>query len=73
MIAIPTWVRQNLSVILICISFIAREVEHSFVYLLAICALPLKVPYSVHVCIFLHWVVDSLGVEFFELPVDSGY
>jgi hypothetical protein len=24
-------------------------------------------------CPFLHWGVDSLGAEFFEFPVDSGY
>jgi hypothetical protein len=31
-----TWVRRNFSIVLICISFIAREVEHFFMYLLAI-------------------------------------
>jgi histidinol phosphatase-like PHP family hydrolase len=30
MIAILTWVRWNLSVVLICICFIAREIEHFF-------------------------------------------
>jgi hypothetical protein len=23
-------------------------------------------------CSFLHWLIDSLGVKFFEVPVDSG-
>jgi hypothetical protein len=35
--AIVTRMRQNLSIVLIFISFIAREVEHSFMYLLSIC------------------------------------
>jgi hypothetical protein len=35
--AVLTGVRQNLSIVLIHISFIAREVEHFFMSLLAIC------------------------------------
>jgi hypothetical protein len=49
-----------------------REVEHLFMYLLALLPLPLKVPYSVYLPIS-SLVVDSLGVEFFEFPEDSGY
>jgi hypothetical protein len=37
MIAILTGVRWDLNVFFICISFMARDVEHSFMYLLAIC------------------------------------
>jgi hypothetical protein len=47
--AILTGVRLNLSVVLICISFIIREVEHFFVYLLAILSLPLRIPCLIHV------------------------
>jgi hypothetical protein len=48
-IAILTGMRWNLSVVLICISFRTKEIEYFFVYLLAICTSPLKIPYSIHV------------------------
>jgi hypothetical protein len=64
---ILTGVRGNLSVVLICISFIAKEVEHFFMYLLAILLLSLRI-HCLMMCPFLHW-----DVEFFEFFVDSGY
>jgi hypothetical protein len=46
--AILAGMRWNLSVILICISFIAREIKHFFMYLLAICTSSLRIPCSIH-------------------------
>jgi hypothetical protein len=45
----------------------AREVEYFFIYVLDICTS------SFENSPILHWGVDSLGVEIFELPIDSGY
>jgi hypothetical protein len=69
---ILTGIRWTLSVVLICISFIARKVEQFILYLLAI-----------YISFFENWLFNScahfftgmliLGVEFFEFPVDSGY
>jgi hypothetical protein len=58
--AILTVVKWNRSDVLICISFLAKEVEHFFVYLLAICAssfenCPIQLP-------FINWVICSFGV-----------
>jgi hypothetical protein len=66
---ILTGVRWNLSVVLICISFINRVIEHFFMYLLAIFTsciylpFPLRIPCLIHVpisslecCFFLGWV-----------------
>jgi hypothetical protein len=57
-IAIPTLVRWNQSVVLICISFITREIEH-FIYLLAICTSPLRI-----YCL-IHMSISSFGVGSF--------
>jgi hypothetical protein len=47
MTAIPTGLKWNLNVILICNSFMAENVEHFFMYLLAICTF-------FHNCSFAH-------------------
>jgi hypothetical protein len=57
MIAIPTGVTQNLKVVLICISFMARDVEHLSMCFRPFGLFPLKVLCSVH-CPFFHWVID---------------
>jgi hypothetical protein len=49
--AIRTVVRWNLSVVLICICCITREVEHFFMYLLAICTSSFENAYLIHVAI----------------------
>jgi hypothetical protein len=65
--AILIEVGWNLKVVLICISFIATEVEHFFLYLQAICTSSFET-FLFNSCPFLHWDVDSLGVEFFWVP-----
>jgi hypothetical protein len=42
MVATLTGVRWNLKVILICVSFMAKDIEHFFMYLLAICTSSLE-------------------------------
>jgi hypothetical protein len=73
MIAIPTRVRWNLSVVLICISFMARDGEHFFMYFLAIWISSFeKVLFSS----VAHFFIGSLILEefsLFELSVYSGY
>jgi hypothetical protein len=58
--------------LLICTSFITREVEHFFMYLLVICTSFFENSLFNLLHPFLYWDVDYLGVEFFEFPVDSG-
>jgi hypothetical protein len=55
MIAILTGVKWNLSVVLICIFFMARDGEHFFMYFF----LPLGfLPFKKFSCPFLYWVTD---------------
>jgi hypothetical protein len=73
MVAVLTGVRWNLSVVLICISFMARDGEHFFMCFLAIQISTFeKVLFSSGAYFF----ITSLFFEefsFFELPVYSGY
>jgi hypothetical protein len=55
MVAILTGVKWNLNMVLIFISFIARDIEHFFIHSLAIGLVPLKKLYSVHL------PISSLG------------
>jgi hypothetical protein len=58
MIAILAGVTWNLTVFLICTYFMAREVEHFFMYLLAICTSSFEKSLSIHV------PISSLGCWF---------
>jgi hypothetical protein len=57
--------RWNLSV-LICFSFITRDIEYFFMYLLAIYTSSFE-----NSCA--HFVIGVLILQVFEFPVDSGY
>jgi hypothetical protein len=70
--AILTGVRWNLSVVLIWISFIPRQIEHFCIYLWPSVPFPLRIPCLIHV------PMSSLGCWFFgswvlEFSVDPGY
>jgi hypothetical protein len=62
MIAILTGVRQNFYVVLICISFTARDIEHFFMCFFGHLFFFLWKSSVQFICSFLHWVIDSLGV-----------
>jgi hypothetical protein len=59
MVAILTRVRWNLNVVLIFISFMARDIKHFFKFCLAIWTSSFEKLYSEH---FPHWVIDLGGV-----------
>jgi hypothetical protein len=56
----------QLNVILVCISLMARDVDHSFMCFLAICTSSFEK--FQFICPFLHWIIDSLGVYSFWAP-----
>jgi hypothetical protein len=58
MVTVLPGVGWNLSVVLICISFRGRDVEHFFAHLLAFVLL-LRLSIQ-HIGLFFPWVVDSL-------------
>jgi hypothetical protein len=62
MIAVLKGVRWDLNVVLICISFMARDGEHFSMCVLAIWISSFEKSSGQLICPFLHWVIDSLGV-----------
>jgi hypothetical protein len=73
MLAILTGVSWNLSVVLICISFMARDGEHFSCTFLAIWISSFEKVLSSSVA---HFFIGSLifrKFSFFQLPVYSGY
>jgi hypothetical protein len=61
MVAILTGVRWNLSVLLICLSFMARDGEHFFMCFLAIWISSFEIVSSI-AHFFIYWVIDLWGV-----------
>jgi hypothetical protein len=61
MIAILTGMRWNLSVVLICISYMVMDIEHFFTCLLAICTSSFEnCPFSSFAHLFSCWFFDRL-------------
>jgi hypothetical protein len=63
MIAIPTGVKWSLSVILVYIPFMAKDAEHFFMYLLAICISSLE---SYLLNSFAHLLIGLLVLSMFK-------
>jgi hypothetical protein len=64
LIAILIGIRWNLSIVLICPSFIVKAVEHFFMYLLVICSYCENSLFNSSVHIF-NWIIYSFGASFF--------
>jgi hypothetical protein len=73
MIAILARLRWNLNVVLICISFITRDVDHFFMRLLAIYSSLFENSLFSSFAHLFSGFFDLWEVSVFELPIYSGY
>lgn len=60
------WVRRDLREVSICITQMAKDVEHFLKYLLAICSSPPKNQLCIGLCI--NWMFWGLTCSIFEIP-----